>query len=280
MTVSETRRGGPPDAVLWHDLECGAYTADLALWRELAGDPDRLGGPVLDLGAGTGRVALDLARRGHEVVALDLDETLLDALRQRVDGLAVEVVGGDARAFALGRTFALVLAPMQTVQLLDGTEGVRGLLRSARHHLRPGGVLAAALAEAIPFDTPVADGRAPAGGPAVGGRTAASMPTVEPPAPDRHEVDGWIYVSLPVAVRPDPDGGGATWLERRRETVDPTGARTWELDRVRLDALGLADLYREAIAHGFEALAPRVVAETEDHVASDVALLRREAGDG
>lgn len=280
MTVSATRRGGPPDAVLWHDLECGGYSADLALWRELAGDPDRLGGPVLDLGAGTGRVALDLARRGHEVVALDLDETLLDALRERAWGVAVKAVRGDARAFALGRTFALVLAPMQTVQLLDGVEGVRGLLRCARHHLRPGGVLAAALAEAVPFDTPVAQGGAPGARPGGDGRTAGSLPTVEPPAPDRHEVDGWVYASLPVAVRPDPDGSGATWLERRRETVDPTGARTRELDRVRLDALRLADLLREAIAHGFEALPPRVVAETEEHVSSDVALLRREAGGG
>ena len=46
--------------VAWHDVECGGYDADLPLWRELAA---RRGGPVLDVGAGTGRVALDLARR-------------------------------------------------------------------------------------------------------------------------------------------------------------------------------------------------------------------------
>src|SRR4051794_40089314 len=46
---------------LWHDLECGAYREDLALWHTLAGVT---GGPVLDVGAGTGRVSLDLAARG------------------------------------------------------------------------------------------------------------------------------------------------------------------------------------------------------------------------
>ena len=57
-------------AVRWHDLECGGYDVDLPLWRELAAEA---GGPVLDVGAGTGRVALDLARRGVAVTALDLE---------------------------------------------------------------------------------------------------------------------------------------------------------------------------------------------------------------
>ena len=50
---------------VWHEVECGGYAADLALW-ERAGR--RADGPVLELGSGTGRVALHLARRGSEVV--------------------------------------------------------------------------------------------------------------------------------------------------------------------------------------------------------------------
>ncbi|MDQ3768733.1 MAG: class I SAM-dependent methyltransferase, partial [Actinomycetota bacterium] len=200
-----TRIGGPPTSVLWHDLECSTYTADLPLWRELAASGAHPPGPILDVGAGTGRVALDLARAGHEVVALDRDDVLLDALRERAaeEGLDVRTVTGDARAFALNGIFRLVLAPMQTVQLLGGPESVESFLRCAAEHLRPGGLLAAALAEAVPFGDDVAGGL---------------------PPPDILETGGWLYASHPVAVRPGPDGGA--WLERRREAVAPDGART------------------------------------------------------
>ena len=103
--------------VLWHDLECSGYDADLPLWRELAGEA---GGPVLDVGAGTGRVSLDLAAHGIAVVALDAEAPLLEALERRAAGLPVETVLADARDFELGRRFPLVLVPMQTLQLLGG----------------------------------------------------------------------------------------------------------------------------------------------------------------
>lgn len=110
------------DAV-WHDLECGAYTEDLALWRELA---DRTGGPLLDIGAGTGRVTLELAARGVEVVALDLCAPLLTALARRGEGLPVTTTVADARDFRLDRQFSLILVPMQTLQLLgDGPAAAR-----------------------------------------------------------------------------------------------------------------------------------------------------------
>src|SRR4249920_7709 len=106
---------------LWHDLECGGYDEDLPLWRALAGEA---GGPVLDVGAGTGRVTLDLAGAGAPVVALDAEGPLLEALAHRATGLPVETVVGDARELALGdRRFALVLVPMQTIQLLGGPRG-------------------------------------------------------------------------------------------------------------------------------------------------------------
>ena len=133
-------------SVIWHDLECGGYAEDLQLWRELS---DRYGDPILDIGAGTGRTALDLARRGHAVTALDRDPKLVAELRRRASGIAVATVLADAREFDLGRRFALCLVPMQTIQLLGGATGRADFLRCAHRHLQDEGVLAIALTDTL-----------------------------------------------------------------------------------------------------------------------------------
>jgi SAM-dependent methyltransferase len=233
--------------VLWHDLECGGYDRDLPLWRDLA---DREGSPLLDVGAGTGRVALDLARHGHEVVALDRDPVLLDALRDRADELAVTTVAADARAFALGRAFPLILVPMQTIQLLGGPEGRARFLACAREHLVRGGVLAAALADAL---------------------EAFDVEYDYPPVPDLREVGGVVYASRPVAVR---DLGDRAAIERVREVVARDGTRTVTDDVVELDRLDPDTLAAEAAAVGLRAEASRRLEPTTDYVGSTVVMLR------
>jgi SAM-dependent methyltransferase len=239
----------PPEAVVWHDVECGGYAADLPLWRELA---EAAGGPVLEVGAGTGRVALDLARRGHDVTALDRDPVLLAELERQAGEISVRTIAADAREVDLEPAgFALVLVPMQTVQLFGGAEGRAPFLRRAHAHLRPGGLLAAALTG--PLDEFDAAGTAPL------------------PLPDVAQHAGWAYFSQPVAVRTVGEG---TVIERVRQTISPTGARHEHHDEVRLDALDADTLAAEAAAHGFTARPPRAIPATTEHVASTVALLQ------
>ena len=235
-------------SVIWHDLECGPYAEDLALWRSLAAQH---GEPVLDVGAGTGRVALDLARHGHSVTALDRDSELLAELARRADGLDVETVVADARDFALGRRFALCLVPMQTIQLLPGPLERGRFLRCARRQLQAEGLIAIAISEEIELYE-MLDG-------------------VAGPFPDMCELDGVVYSSLPTAVRADSEG---FVLERRRETVFASGERTVEHSAIRLDRLTSAQLEAEARRAGLHPAGRVAIPETNDYTGSSVLMLR------
>jgi SAM-dependent methyltransferase len=235
-------------SVIWHDLECGRYVADLPLWRSLAAEH---GGPVLDIGAGTGRVALALAREGHEVTALDQDPALLAELARRADGLPVSTVLADACSFDLGRHYRLCVMPMQTIQLLGGTGGRRRFLRCARAHLADGALLAVAISDTLELYE-VSDGELA-------------------PLPDIEERDGIVYSSQPTAVRAERDG---FVLERRREVIGADGRRTATQDLIHLDQLTPDQLEREAVAAGLTPADRQHVPATPEYVGSAVVMLR------
>ncbi len=257
-----SRRGAqampPEEQVIWHDLECGGYTADLALWRELAGESGRQGaGPILDVGSGTGRVALALAREGHSVVAVDLDAALLAALRERAAGLPVDPVHADARELDLAeRNFSLCLVPMLTIQLFGGSAGRARFLSRARSHLAPGGMLACAIVTSFDeFDCWTED---------------------LAPAPETALHEGRTYRSHPRMVRARAQ---TIVIVRRRETVDPGRSQPDPdvepvLDVIELDRLDARRLEREGRAAGFEPAGVRGVPATEEHVGHDVVVLR------
>ena len=205
---------------------------------------------MLDVGAGTGRVALDLARRGHEVVALDRSAELLEALRGRAAGLAITTVAADARDFAIDRRFPIVVVPMQTLQLLGGAGGRARFLARVREHLAPGGLLAVALADAL---------------------EAFDADHDHPPVPDLREVDGVVYASRPMAIR---DLGDRAAIERVREVVARDGTRTVSDDVIELDRVDADELAAEAGAFGLRAQAPRRIAATLEYVGSTVVMLR------
>lgn len=249
---------GVPAEVVWHDTECGGYGADLGLWEELAAAAE---GPVLDLGCGTGRVTLHLARRGYEVLGFDREAALIEALRERADGLPARGTVGDARQLDLGAEFACLLAPMQLIQLLAGEAERLACLRGIAPHLSPGGVAALAIVEDV-------EEEAGATFPLHGWKNRPS----EPPLPDTREVDGVVYSSLPLPTVLD---GGALLVRRLRQVVSLEGLLSEEESTIELRELSADQLEREGAAAGLEPLPRRSIPPTDDHVGSTVVLLRK-----
>jgi SAM-dependent methyltransferase len=255
VTRASNAPPGLDDAVIWHDTECGAYDGDLRLWEELAAAH---GDPVLELGAGTGRVALHLARRAHSVVAVEQHAELARELdrRARAAGVEVEVMRGAAEELAIEGRFPLVLAPMQLIQLIGGPARRHAALAATIACLRPGGILAAAIVDGLPPEALPPDG------------------DEEAPLPDLREVDGWVYASTPLGVAVVGD-----WIEitRRRQVVAPDGRIT---ERLHVDRLALADadqLEAEAKAAGLRPADRVAIAPTESHVGSTVLILEAPA---
>jgi SAM-dependent methyltransferase len=235
------------ETIAWHDAECGTYSADLPLWRELAASN---GDAILDVGAGTGRVSLDLARAGYSVTSLDIDPPLLAELARRAGDTDVATAAADARDFDLGRAFTLIIVPMQTVQLLGGTAGRARFLARARRHLAPGGRLAIAISERLDlFDE----------------REGAALPL-----PDILERDGVVYCSQATAVRRVP---GGHVLERRREMVAADGTHTSQPDVIHVDCVSVDELEREGLAAGLRPAGRRDIEATIDHVGSVAVML-------
>jgi SAM-dependent methyltransferase len=237
------------EAVIWHDVECGGYTADLGAWEQFARATP---GGTLELGCGTGRVALRLARAGQAIVGLDTEPELLGALRARAaeDSLEVGTHRGDARDFDLGERFGLVAAPMQLIQLFDEDER-RALLAASARHLLPGGRVGLAISA----------GRA---------EPWRAGPESPPPTPDVREHDGWVFSSLPVGVEVE-DGGIA--VRRLRQTVAPDGDLDEREHTIRLLDVSPETLEREGREHGLRPVARRGIPPTADHLGSVVVLM-------
>ncbi len=123
-----------------YDLDAPAGDAAIDWFRGLA---HLTGGPVLELGVGTGRVALPLAKDGHEVVGVDRSRAMLARARQRARAARTKLalVESDMRTFALERTFPLIVIPFNTFLVLTPEERWACLAR-CREHLAPVGRLA------------------------------------------------------------------------------------------------------------------------------------------
>lgn len=133
------------DASLY-DYEYRRRRADVTFYRELANQ--RRADKVLELGAGSGRVTIPLARDGHQVVAVDQSKAMLGKLRQRVAALPkaaadrIRVVDGDLRDFEVGGKYPLVIAAFNVLEHLYTRSELDACLRRVAAHLAPGGAFA------------------------------------------------------------------------------------------------------------------------------------------
>lgn len=117
---------------------------DIEFFVEAATDA---GGPVLELGCGTGRVLIPTARAGITITGLDASPHMLAICRQRLSdepetvSSRVTVVQGDMRNFDIDETFNLVTIPFRPLQHLLTTDDQLSSLERIRRHLAAGGHL-------------------------------------------------------------------------------------------------------------------------------------------
>jgi SAM-dependent methyltransferase len=238
--------------LIWHEVECGDYTADLPLWEELADETSK---PIMELGCGAGRVTLHLARRrGLLVIGLERNRELVEAVWERGHGTCGDAEHEDVRAFEILATkFSLVIAPMQLIQLLGSSRDRLACLECSVDTMLPGGRAAFAIVEDMPTLPPG---------------------TSAPPLPDVRQIEGWIYSSLPLEPIAGPD---TILLRRLRQTVDPDGNMSEELNEIELAVLSADTLEEEGLAVGLQPAGRREIPATEAHVGSTVVLFEKEA---
>ena len=128
-----------------YDVDLVDDPGDLDVYLALA---QRTGGPVLELGAGTGRIALPLAAAGYPVTAVDLDPAMLDRARTALTAAGksavarVELIEADLLDLRLptAGTFRLAIIALTTLFLLATRERQRQAVRTLADHLGPGGI--------------------------------------------------------------------------------------------------------------------------------------------
>ena len=118
-----------------YDLEY-AHDYDVPLWLSLA---EREGDPIVEWGAGTGRLAVPLAEAGFAVTGVEVSDQMV--VRGREKSEAVEWVRGDMRCVKLGGRYRLAICAFNSFLCLLSVDDALAFLRNAREHLEPGGLL-------------------------------------------------------------------------------------------------------------------------------------------
>ncbi len=129
----------------YYDLDLAGYEEDVGIYENLSRRHDA---PVLELGVGTGRLAIPLARAGLQVVGIDRSEAMLavagrkqEALRPQRLAANLRLLAADMTDFDLGQTFGLVCCALGGLMHLHSQENQVRALECARRHLASDGLL-------------------------------------------------------------------------------------------------------------------------------------------
>lgn len=196
-------------------LSAAFYDTVTAADRRLEGDVDvyaRLapeGGAILELGVGTGRLAVALAEKGFQVTGVDIAPAMLAQARAKLADLPnriasrVELKRGDMTDITLGKTFDLVICPYFTLAHVPRGMAWKNTFLTAAKHLKPGGLAA--------FHLPLAE-------------------VMRLPGPENLEAA--------VLDEPTPSGGRLRLFVLQREFREELGRLDQVIEYVELDARG------------------------------------------
>ena len=140
MSVHNDPGDGLPEYANAEEYDAqNTWGADDDFYLELARE---VGGPVLDVGCGTGRLTRAIAASGLDVTGLDVTRAMLERARLLSDGVDVEWIHGDARTMMLGRKFRLILMTSHGFQHMLADDDIDAFFERMREHLADDGVLA------------------------------------------------------------------------------------------------------------------------------------------